>query len=107
MGSQNGTYLEEERLSSEREVLLGQRIHIGPAVLRLRRPGVADVVAEDLDAGFDAWSSPVISRRRMWRVALLAGATGFLLAALLGLCVAKLQPSAGAHPAEPPAAQAR
>jgi FHA domain len=107
LGSQNGTYLEEERLSSEREVLLGQRIHIGPAVLRLRRPGIADVVAEDPDAGFDAWSSPAISRRRMWRVALVAGATGFLLAALLALCVAKLQPSAGSHSVEPPAAETR
>src|SRR5271165_2299198 len=33
LGSQNGTYLDEERLCSEREVLPGQRIHIGPAVL--------------------------------------------------------------------------
>jgi pSer/pThr/pTyr-binding forkhead associated (FHA) protein len=107
LGSQNGTYLEEERLSAEHEVLLGQRIHIGPAVLRLRRPGMADVVAEDMDAGVDAWSSPVISRRRMWRIALVAGAAGFLLAALLALCVARLQPSASWRAAEPPAAQTR
>jgi hypothetical protein len=107
LGSQNGTYLEEERLSAEREVLLGQRIHIGPAVLRLRRPGVADVFAGEADAGPDAWSSPVVSRRRLWRVALVAGATGFLLAALLGLCVARLQPSVGVHAASGQPGQVR
>jgi hypothetical protein len=105
LGSQNGTYVDEERLSAEREVLLGQRIHIGPAVLRLRRPGVADVFAEEADVGQDAWTSPVGSRRRLWRVALVAGATGFLLAALLGLFVARLQPSAGVHAGPVPPAQ--
>lgn len=104
LGSQNGTYLEEERLSAEHEVLLGQRIHIGPAVLRLRRPGMADPLPEDVDRALDAWSSPVISRRRLWRVALVAGAAGFLLAALLALCVVRLQPSDAGHPAETPAA---
>ena len=107
LGSQNGTYLEEERLSAEREVLLGQRIHIGPAVLRLRRPGMADAVSDDMEGGLDAWSSPVVSRRRMWRVALVAGAAGFLLAALLALCVVRLQPSPSARASESPAAQTR
>jgi hypothetical protein len=107
LGSQNGTYLEEERLSAEHEVLLGQRIQIGPAVLRLRRPGVADVVAGDVEAGPDAWPSALVSRRRLWRVALAAGATGFLLAALLGLFVARLQPSAGVHTGAVQAGQGR
>jgi FHA domain len=93
LGSQNGTYLDEERLSTEREVLLGQRIHIGPAVLRLRRPGTAEGAAEDVDANQDAWPSPVTTRRRMWRVALVAGATGFLLAALLALGLVRFQSS--------------
>jgi hypothetical protein len=103
LGSQNGTYLDEERLSSEREVLLGQRIHIGPAVLRLRRPGTAEAQPEDMDGGPDAWSSPVISRRGLWRVALLAGATGFLLAALLALGLARLQSGPPWHTADVPA----
>jgi hypothetical protein len=107
LGSQNGTYLDEERLSSEREVLLGQRIHIGPAVLRLRRPGTGDVQAEDVDAGLDAWSSPILTRRRLWRVALVAGATGFLLAALLALGVARLQAGAPPFHLGDPAAQTR
>lgn len=107
LGSQNGTYVDEERLSSEREVLLGQRIHIGPAVLRLRRPGMSDALGEDLDSSQDVWASPVISRRRLWRVAVLAGAAGFLLAALLGLAVARIQPSAGLRTGETPAAQTR
>jgi hypothetical protein len=103
LGSQNGTYLDEERLSSEREVLLGQRIHIGPAVLRLRRPGTGEVAAEDVDANPDAWASPIANRRRMWRVALVAGAAGFLLAALLALALARFQSSAPNHPDSPPA----
>lgn len=107
LGSQNGTYVEEERLCAEREVLLGQRIHIGPAVLRLRRPGMGDVLAEGIDGSHDAWASPVISRRRLWRVAALAGAAGFLLAALLALAVARLQPSATWRSGETPAAQTR
>ncbi len=107
LGSQNGTYVDEERLSSEREVQLGQRIHIGPAVLRLRRPGMGEVLAEDGDTGHDVWSSPIISRRHLWRVALVAGATGFLLAALLALGLARFQSSAVVwHPANP-AAQTR
>lgn len=105
LGSQNGTYLDEERLSSEREVLLGQRIHIGPAVLRLRRPGVGDLQAEEMDGGLDAWSSPVISKRRLWRVALLAGAAGFLLAALLALGLARFESAVPWHRAETPTQQ--
>jgi hypothetical protein len=102
LGSQNGTYVEEERLSAEREVRLGQRIHIGPAVLRLRRPGVSDVPVDDVDAGQDGWALPVTSRRHTFRVALLAGAAGFLLAALLafGLTRLEVRPTASrlAHP---------
>src|SRR5262249_57604295 len=39
LGSQNGPFLDDERLAGPRELLVGQRIHIGPAVLRLRVPG--------------------------------------------------------------------
>src|SRR5262249_60024293 len=41
LGSQNGTFLDDERLAGPRELQVGQRIHIGPAVLRLRLPGAA------------------------------------------------------------------
>ncbi len=107
LGSQNGTYLDEERLSAEREVLPGQRIHIGPAVLRLRRPGAADATADDAEASPEAWS-PASSRQRLWRVAVLAGATGFLLAALLALGLARFQSTPPpARAAEPSAVQVR
>ncbi len=105
LGSQNGTYLDEERLSAEREVLPGQRIHIGPAVLRLRRPGAQDSGAEELDVHPDAWS-PGLSRQRLWQVAVLAGAIGFLLAALLALGLAHFQSSPPPRPPES-AVQAR
>ncbi len=107
LGSQNGTYLDEERLSAEHEVLPGQRIHIGPAVLCLRRPGAGDAAAEELDAHPEAWS-PALSRQRLWRVALLAGAAGFLLAALLALGLSRLQASPSVRAADPaPAAVSR
>jgi hypothetical protein len=105
LGSQNGTYLDEERLSAEREILPGQRIHIGPAILRLRRPGAPDAPVEELDAGPEAWT-PGLARQRLWQVAVLAGAAGFLLAALLALGLAHYQSSPPAQKAEP-AAQAR
>jgi FHA domain len=106
LGSQNGTYLDEERLSAEREVLLGQRIHIGPAILRLRRPGAGEGTAEDVDANPDGWASPVTTQRHMWRVALVAGAVGFLLAALLALGLVRLQSASAPH-AEAPSAPTR
>jgi len=93
LGSQNGTYVDDERLSSERELTLGQRIHIGPAVLRLRRAGVAENLADGADALPDPWTSSPQARRQLWRVALVAGATGFLVAALLFVALARLQPS--------------
>jgi hypothetical protein len=101
LGSQNGTYIDEERLSAEREVVLGQRIHIGPAVLRLRRPGRDEAAAMDVDP--DAWSSPTVARSHLWRVALIAGATGFLLAALLSLAVIHFELGSAWRAPSPPA----
>jgi hypothetical protein len=101
LGSQNGTYIDDERLSSECEVLPGQRIHIGPAVLRLRRSGMEEEALASADVGLDPWSSPVVARRDLWRVALVAGAAGFLLAALLSLALARFQPSLSWRPVAP------
>jgi len=106
LGSQNGTYVDDERLSSERELTLGQRIHIGPAVLRLRRPGMGETFSEVRDALADGWPSAMHGRAHLWRVALMAGATGFLLAALLFATLARLQPAPAVRE-PPPATQAR
>lgn len=105
LGSQNGTYVDDERLSAEREVLPGQRIHIGPAVLRLRRSGMAEDTMDGADLMPDPWAAPVVARRDLWRVALVAGAAGFLLAALLSVALARLQ-SGGLWRAAPPPAPA-
>lgn len=106
LGSQNGTFVDDERLSSECELTLGQRIHIGPAVLRLRRPGMGESLSEMRDGMVDAWPSAAHGRAHLWRVALVAGATGFLLAALLFATLARLQPAPTVREF-PPATQPR
>ncbi len=89
LGSQNGTFLDDERLAGPCELLLGQRIHIGPAVLRLRVPG-----------GNTRTDRPRRRRRaqerevtpRPLRLAVLAATAGFLLATALALWTAQTHP---------------
>src|SRR5215468_422307 len=87
LGSQNGTFVDDERVASPRELELGQRIHIGPAVLRLRVPGGAQATR---------LTSPRGRHRERYsgqlRVALGAAAAGFLLATALGLWTARMYP---------------
>lgn len=87
LGSQNGTFVDDERVASPCELQIGQRIHIGPAVLRLRVPGGNQ-------------STNAIRRKRrlperpsgQLRIALGAAAAGFLLATALGLWTARMYP---------------
>jgi pSer/pThr/pTyr-binding forkhead associated (FHA) protein len=92
LGSQNGTFVDDERVASPRELELGQRIHIGPAVLRLRVPGGAQEMR--------LTSRRSRHRQRpsgQFRIALLAAAAGFLLATALGLWTARMYPQWLSH----------
>ncbi len=88
LGSQNGTFLDDERLAGPRELLVGQRIHIGPAVLRLRVPGGNTRTDRPRRRPVVAADGPV----RPVRVAVLAATAGFLLATALALWTAQTHP---------------
>jgi hypothetical protein len=88
LGSQNGTFLDDERLAGPRELLVGQRIHIGPAVLRLRVPGGNTRTDRPRRRSVVAVDGPV----RPVRVAVLAATAGFLLATALALWTAQTHP---------------
>ncbi len=119
LASQNGTFLDDERVSPESEMQIGQRILIGPSVLKLRLPGGPHGSAGSVDEDEGAWSEDWhpehrAARRRMRRVALTAGIVGFGLAALLTVAVLRIYPGAlrpiapaPSHPAlVPPPARA-
>lgn len=88
LGSQNGTFLDDERLAGPRELQVGQRIHIGPAVLRLRVPGSGAGTERPRRRASSGVEVPV----RPARIAVLAGVAGFLLATAIALWVAQAHP---------------
>lgn len=102
LGSQNGTFLDDERLAGPRELLVGQRIHIGPAVLRLRVPGGSTRAERPRrrSAGFEEETSV-----RPVKIAVLAATAGFLLATALALWTAQTHPG-WLRPLTAPAARA-
>jgi len=89
LGSQNGTFLDDERLAGPQELQVGQRIHIGPAVLRLRVPGASGRTDRPRRK-----PRPVASEVgvRPIRIAVLAATAGFLLATALALWTAQTHP---------------
>jgi hypothetical protein len=89
LGSQNGTFLDDERLAGPCELQVGQRIHIGPAVLRLRVPGAN--ARTDRPRRRQAAAESGTSVRPV-RIAVLAATAGFLLAAALALWTAQTHP---------------
>jgi pSer/pThr/pTyr-binding forkhead associated (FHA) protein len=93
LGSQNGTFIDDERLSAPRELQVGQRIHIGPAVLRLRVPG-GSPVTQPARKRVRAESSG--SRQPGWLLG-AAAISGFLMAAALGLWAARIHPEWVGH----------
>ena len=89
LGSQNGTFLDDERLAGPCELQVGQRIHIGPAVLRLRVPGAN--ARTDRPRRRQAAAESGTSVRPV-RIAVLAATAGFLLATALALWTAQTHP---------------
>jgi hypothetical protein len=90
LGSQNGTFLDDERLAGPRELQVGQRIHIGPAVLRLRVPGANARTDRPRRRSRPVQADPVV---RPVRIAVLAATAGFLLATALALWTAQTHPA--------------
>ena len=89
LGSQNGTFLDDERLAGPRELQVGQRIHIGPAVLRLRVPGANARTDRPRRRPRPPRVDPAV---RPVRIAVLAATAGFLLATALALWTAQTHP---------------
>jgi hypothetical protein len=88
LGSQNGTFIDDERLSAPRELYVGQRIHIGPAVLRLRMPGASQATQPTRKR---VRAEPPGARQPGWLLG-AAALSGFLMAAALGLWTARIHP---------------
>lgn len=102
LGSQNGTFLDDERLAGPSELQVGQRIHIGPAVLRLRMPGGS--AGTERPRRRPAASEEETSVRPV-KIAVLAATAGFLLATALALWTAQTHPGL-LRPLAAPAARA-
>ena len=101
LGSQNGTFLDDERLAGPCELQPGQRIHIGPAVLKLRVPGGNARTDRPRRRSTRPERETAV---RPVRVAVLAATAGFLLATALALWTAQTHP--GWLRISPPAAHA-
>jgi hypothetical protein len=89
LGSQNGTFLDDERLAGPHELQVGQRIHIGPAVLRLRVPGANGRTDRPRRKPRAQQAEQAV---RPVRIAVLAATAGFLLATALALWTAQTHP---------------
>jgi len=102
LGSQNGTFLDDERLAGPHELQVGQRIHIGPAVLRLRVPGANGRTDRPRRRPRPKQAEAAV---RPVRIAVLAATAGFLLATALALWTAQTHPGwlrGGASTAQSP-----
>ncbi|MBZ4416981.1 FHA domain-containing protein [Myxococcus sp. RHSTA-1-4] len=103
LSSQNGTFLNRNRVTSEVVVMPGDEISMGNALLRLRGPGSTPAV------GAPSVTATIATGRR-WtgtdtlRVALIAAAVGSAVAALLTLIAVSL-PEGDEAASTPPAPQ--
>ncbi|PTL77450.1 FHA domain-containing protein [Vitiosangium sp. GDMCC 1.1324] len=99
LGSQNGTYINRARLTSELDIRSGDEIALGNALLRVRGPGAAPTRPRSAASQTVASLRVGMSTRR---IVLLAAATGSLVAVFLTLAAVRLirprtEPS---HPVE-------
>lgn len=103
LGSQNGTYVNRVRIATEVEVHPGDELQVGAAMMRLRgpvAPAEAPTVAEMPQVGGDAPQSSgaldepeALRKSGLMRIAVLAGAVGFGLAAVLVFALVNLPTS--------------
>ncbi|MBK7859496.1 MAG: FHA domain-containing protein [Archangiaceae bacterium] len=105
LGSQNGTFINKERIATEIEIFPGDTVALGNAVLKLRGPLKKE---ENLEVKPVAPKRPkstplrtaVVSRppaSSAVKVAIFAGAVGFGLAAVLAVALLRL-PGSGPSP---------
>ncbi|MFY2563730.1 FHA domain-containing protein [Corallococcus terminator] len=83
LGSQNGTFLNRNRVTAEVEVMGGDEISLGNAMLRLRGPG--GTPAAGIPALSGAMAEPLPRKRGLgpWGVGLIAAGLGSTVAALI------------------------
>jgi pSer/pThr/pTyr-binding forkhead associated (FHA) protein len=86
LGSQNGTYVNRDRLTSEVELHPGDEIALGNALLRLRGPGPTPEPRVSFSRPTSSLRVGMSSRR----LVLLATATGSLVAVFLTLALVRL-----------------
>ncbi|QRN94308.1 FHA domain-containing protein [Archangium violaceum] len=92
LGSQNGTYVNRDRLTAEVELHPGDEIALGNALLRLRGPGPTP---ERPRASLHRPTSSLRVGMSSRRLVLLAAATGSLVAVFLTLAAVRLVRSRG------------
>ncbi|WP_224367336.1 FHA domain-containing protein [Hyalangium versicolor] len=96
LGSQNGTFVNRVKVNSDHEIKVGDELALGNAVLKLRGSGVSSDKIPLVSAPGQA---PVRKGSSVTRVALIAGAVGSAVAALLILALLKFSGSASPAPA--------
>lgn len=108
LGSQNGTFVNRIKISADQELVIGDELSLGNAVLKLRGPNsppekeAAPSVVTETNTAPATRARP---RRRMslTRVALVAAAVGSGVAALLAVAFLKLSGPAQRSPSPAPA----
>lgn len=85
LGSQNGTYVNKARLATEVEIFPGDEIAVGNALLKLRGPLKEAHASQAL-----AQQPRRRKSRKLFRVAVFAGAVGFGLAGVLAYALLRL-----------------
>jgi pSer/pThr/pTyr-binding forkhead associated (FHA) protein len=100
LGSQNGTFVNKQRIATEIEIFPGDSIAMGNAMLKLRGPLQKGEKLKEAPAPKKVktpMKTAVVTRPKAssaTKVAIFAGAVGFGLAAVLAIALLKL-PSAG------------
>lgn len=117
LGSQNGTYVNKERIGTEVEIKPGDSVAMGNALLRLRGPlARGEKLSGQLEKSTKARiSTDVVSRPSApqaavapsptaLKIAVFAGAVGFSLAAVLAFAMVKMNADSPSSAAARPAA---
>jgi len=103
LGSQNGTFVNRIKISADQEIVVGDELSLGNAVLRLRGSGVLPEKEPPPPTVAPARGARPRLGMSLTRVALVAAAVGSGMAALLTLAFLKFSGPAQRPPSSPPA----